>query len=551
MQPGRAGAATIRPPVHRRSMSKSRVLLATAFRCFAIALVCLVSACASLPSRTAVSYEPAATFSPATELGRLTAAFHAEPEGLSGARVLPQAAYALDARLALIRHAQTALDLQYYLLGNDKTGKLILRELRDAARRGVRVRLLLDDFYTTKLDPMLLGLAAYPNVEIRLFNPIVAGRDHSATRWLNFATDFRRLNHRMHNKLFVVDGAIAIAGGRNLADEYFLRSAGANFIDLDVLLAGPVVTELETIFDNYWNSEVVYPLHDIVQPTEPPEASRARFDKLTSPTEAPPPPPLADGDMFGDPSVSAALAQGKLELVPTRANAVADSPTKALLLEDDDEPPPNRPPTVAERMRELFDEAKSDINIITPYFLPGDAGMDHIARLRARGIRVTVATNSLADTDEPLVNFHYNRFRVEMLKLGVTLYEVSSEQIKRSVNLRKVFKQSRGALHAKLALIDREWALVGSLNFDPRSAYINTELGVRLQSYEVTHRLLDAFQIDNVESVYKVRLKPGTDTIQWVTTDGENMVLDREPDASALVKLKLLLFSWFVPTDLL
>jgi len=258
-----------------------------------------------------------------------------------------------------------------------------------------------------------------------------------------------------------------------------------------------------------------------------------------------------DGDMFGDPSVSAALAQGKLELIPTRANAVADSPTKALLLEDDDEPPPNRPPTVAERMRELFDEAKSDINIITPYFLPGDAGMDHIARLRARGIRVTVATNSLADTDEPLVNFHYNRFRVEMLKLGVTLYEVSSEQIKRSVNLRKVFKQSRGALHAKLALIDREWVLVGSLNFDPRSAYINTELGVRMQGYEVTHRLLDAFQIDNVESVYEVRLKPGTDTIQWVTTDGENMVLDQEPDASALVRLKLLLFSWFVPTDLL
>ncbi|MDM0000512.1 phospholipase D family protein [Variovorax sp. J22P240] len=523
---------------------------ASKLRCLALAFVCLVSACAGLPSRTVTPYSPAVTASPATELGKLTAAFYEHRDGVSGARVMPQGALALDARIALIRHAQASLDLQYYLLGNDQTGKLILRELRDAARRGVRVRLLLDDFYTVKLDPMLLGLAAYPNVEIRLFNPFVTGRDHTATRWLSFAGEFSRLNHRMHNKLFVADGAVAIVGGRNLADEYFLRSAGANFIDLDMLAAGPVVTELETIFDNYWNSEVVYPLHDIVPSSETPEALRTRFDALTSEAQAPPLEPPPESDMFGDPPVSAAIAQGKLELIPTHANAVADSPSKALRVEGDDLPE-HRPPTVAERMRALFDLAKSDINIITPYFIPGDAGMDHIARLRARGIRITVATNSLADTDEPLVNINYNSFRVEMLRMGVTLYEVSSEQIKRSLNLRKVFRQSRGRLHAKLALIDREWALVGSLNFDPRSAYINTELGVRFEGYEVAHRLLDAFQVDNVESVYEVRLKPGTDQIQWVTTDGENIVLNEEPDANALVRLKLLLFSWFVPSDLL
>lgn len=519
-------------------------------RCVALALVCLLCACAGLPSHTVAPYSPAVTASPATELGKLTASFYEQPDGVSGARVMPQGAIALDARLTLIRHAQTSLDLQYYLLGNDKTGKLILRELRDAARRGVRVRLLLDDFYTTRLDPLLLGLAAEPNVDIRLFNPFVSGRDHSTTRWVSFAADFRRLNHRMHNKLFVADGVVAIVGGRNLADEYFLRSAGANFIDLDMLAAGPVVTELETIFDNYWNSEVVYPLHDIVASSESPEALRARFDALASTSEAPPPEPPPETDMFGDLPVSAAIAQGKLELIPARANAVADSPSKALRVDDVDILQ-RRPPTVAERMRALLDLAKSDINIITPYFLPGDEGMDHIARLRARGIRITVATNSLADTDEPLVNINYNNFRVEMLRMGVTLYEVSSEQIKRSLNLRKVFRQSRGRLHAKLALIDREWALVGSLNFDPRSAHINTELGVRFESYEVAHRLLDAFQVDNVESAYEVRLKRDTNQIQWVTTDGENVVLDEEPDANALVRLKLLLFSWFVPSDLL
>jgi len=162
---------------------------------------------------------------------------------------------------------------------------------------------------------------------------------------------------------------------------------------------------------------------------------------------------------------------------------------------------------------------------VSPYFLPGEEGMAQIARLRARDVQMSVATNSLADTDEPLVNINYNNYRVEMLRLGVRLYEVSSEQIKRSLNLRKAFRQSRGRLHAKLTLIDREWALIGSLNFDPRSAHINTELGLRL--------------------------KPGTDQIQWISTDGENVVHDDEPDANLLVRIKLLLFSWFVPTDLL
>ena len=521
------------------------------FRCLALVLACLLSACAGLPAVPATPYVPAIAASPATELGRLAAPFTAAPDSLSGTRVLAQGAFALDTRLELIRRAQSSLDLQYYLLGNDKTGKLILRELRDAARRGVRVRLLLDDFYTTRLDPLLLGLASWPNVEIRLFNPFVAGRDHSATRWMGFAADFRRLNHRMHNKLFVADGAFAIAGGRNLADEYFLRSEGANFIDLDMLLAGPVVTELQTIFDNYWNSEVAWPLHAIVPAVEASESLRASFERLTSRQQAPLPPAPPDTDMFGDPPLGVLIDQGRLELIPARANAVADSPNKALQPAADEAVRERRPPTVAERMRVQLDLARYSVDIVSPYFLPGEEGMAQIARLRARDVQTSVATNSLADTDEPLVNINYNNYRVEMLRLGVRLYEVSSEQIKRSLNLRKAFRQSRGRLHAKLTLIDREWALIGSLNFDPRSAHINTELGVRLQGFELAHRLLDAFQVDNVESAYELRLKPGTDQIQWISTDGENVVHDDEPDANLLVRIKLLLFSWFVPTDLL
>ena len=523
---------------------------------FALAVLSL-SACASLPAPSTAPPVHAIAASNTTEIGRITAPYRAEPAdgatALSGIRALPQAEFALDARLQLIRHAQSSLDLQYYLLGNDKTGKLILRELRDAALRGVRVRLLLDDFYTAGLDPLLLGLASYPNVEVRLFNPFASGRESMATRWISFASEFRRLNHRMHNKLFVADGAMAVAGGRNLADEYFLRGAGDNFIDLDLMLAGPVVAELSALFDTYWNSEVVYSLTRIVAPNASNEELRTRFDALTSPASAPQPPSVPDADMFGDSPIGTAFSQGRLDLIRANAAAAADSPLKAL-----DEGTGSSitgrfssPQTLADRTHALFDTAKSGIVVISPYFIPGDEGIEHIRRLRARNIQVTVATNSLADTDEPLVNINYNNYRVAMLKLGVELYEVSSAQIKRSLNLRKVFAQSRGRLHAKLAMIDRESVLVGSMNFDPRSERLNTELGVRVQSFELAYQLIQAFSIDEAEGVYRLSLKPGTDQVQWFSTDGTGDVFNDEPEASMIVRLKLLFFSWFVPSDLL
>ena len=221
-------------------------------------LALVLAGCAGLPPRAAEPPTLSIAASPATTLGRAAAHLDTASDGLSSIRPLVEASFALDARIELMRRAQTSLDVQTYQLGNDKTGRLLLRELRDAARRGVRVRLLLDDFYTAGMDRPLLGLAAEPNAEVRLFNPFVNARDHSATRWLEFFGDFRRLNHRMHNKLFVADGAMAIAGGRNLADEYFLRSESANFIDFELLMAGPVVPEAAAIFDTYWNLSLIH-----------------------------------------------------------------------------------------------------------------------------------------------------------------------------------------------------------------------------------------------------------------------------------------------------
>ncbi len=513
-------------------------------RLLAFAMALLLSACATLPPRAPAPPIVAIPASERTELGRLAAAFHGGADGLSGVRPLIQASFALDARLELIRRAQASIDVQTYLLGNDKTGRLILRELRDAARRGVRVRLLLDDFYTTHLDPLLLGLSAEPNVEVRLFNPFVNGRGNGLARWADFFADFRRLNHRMHNKLFVVDGAMAIAGGRNLADEYFLRSDIANFIDFELLMAGPVVPQLARIFDTYWNSTVVYPLGTVVVHNDPAERLQAAFDAATGGADTPLPTPPDLTDLFGDPPLGVQLQSGRLPWIRAHADAMADRPTKAL---GDD---PLQTPSLSQLTMGFFAEAHSEVNIVSPYFIPGDLGVARMQALRERGIKITVMTNSLADSDEPLVNINYNRYRVALLRAGVDLYEVSTRQLKRSGNFRRLLKQARGQLHAKLALIDREWVLLGSMNLDPRSARLNTELGVRVHSRELTHALIYAYNLDDIEGVYKVRLKADGQNVQWIGTgDVDNEVLDDEPDSSMLTRLQLLLFSWFVPTD--
>ncbi|MET0209262.1 MAG: phospholipase D family protein [Variovorax sp.] len=510
-----------------------------------LAAMVALAGCAGLPPREPEQApSKAIAASNRTELGRAADQMaRAANDGLSGLRPLIQANFALDARIELMRRAQASLDLQTYQLGNDKTGRLMLRELRDAARRGVRVRLLLDDFYTTGLDPLLLGLAVEPNVEVRLFNPFVSGRNHSTTRWVDFFANFSRLNHRMHNKLFVADGAMAIAGGRNLADEYFLRSDTANFIDFELLMAGPVVPQSAAIFDSYWNSTVVYPLRRVVASNESPAQLADAFERATSPRLTPLPDPVPDGDVLGDPPLGMQLAGGKLEWIRAQADASADIPDKAL-------GGSRATQTLAERSHAMLSLARFRAQIVSPYFIPGDDGMERIAAARKRGVEVSVVTNSLADSDEPLVNINYNRYRVDLLKLGVELYELSTEQLKRNREFRDLLKKARGRLHAKLALIDREWVMLGSMNLDPRSARLNTEFGVVVRSHELTQALLYAYLLDDLEGVYRVVLKPDGKTVQWIGTGDEtNEVLDDEPDSSMLTRLQLLLFSWFVPTD--
>jgi cardiolipin synthase C len=543
---GRAGAPRAGTPGAWRSRSAMALLAA----------VLLLGGCASLPPPDAQRPESRSIAAPANAPLPALARELAIPDRLSAVRPMPLPQDALAARVAMMAQARTSIDLQTYHLADDSTGRLMLRGLRDAAARGVRVRLLLDDFYTAGMDDLLLGLAAQPNVELRLFNPWAGTRGWPLGRLLQLAGDFARLNHRMHNKLFVVDGAFGIAGGRNLADDYFLRSTHGNFIDFDLLVAGAIVPQLAAHFDTYWNSERVWPVQAVARSRLEGEELRAYFELATAPaapeTLAPPLPSTPSSR--ADPLSADALRtphlipeRGHLGFFIAPAGAHADPPVKR-------RGDPNAPggDTVAAQVLGMMELAQQEVLMVSPYFVPGKVGMDGLRRMRARGVSVGLVTNATGSSDEPIVSLGYERHRVEMLRLGARLYEVSSAQLKRDETLRTVLGSSTGRLHAKMGFIDRRLFLAGSLNLDARSALINTEIGVRVDSPELVKALLDFYRIESATGVYELKLQKDGRGIRWVgLRDGREVSEDTEPEYGTWLRFKMWLWSLVVPEELL
>ncbi len=487
---------------------------------------------------------------PASALARIAGDAAIAP-GRSGVWPLLQAEFALDARLAAIRAATTSIDLQYYLIADDSIGRPILRALRDAALRGVRVRLLVDDLYTNDMDRLLLGLAATKNAEVRLFNPVITARESTGRRVLATLGDFKRLNHRMHNKLFITDGAVAVVGGRNLADEYFLRGVRGNFIDFDLLCIGAVVGDLNRWFDLYWNSTVVFPARAIAQassaePLQPEAALRAAFEGATRADEVPSTSntPAAATDAFGAARFSTALAERRFRFISADAVAFADSPDKI--------DPANHSfatqDTLSHRFLGVLDEAHEEVFLFSPYFIPGTDALARLRALRAAGVGVRVVTNSLAVSDEPLVAVGLARHQIELLRMGVEMYELSSTRLKLDSAMRNLLGSSIGRLHAKLGFIDRKTVLVGSMNLDPRSANLNTEIGVRVESPELAALVFGGFKVAELAGVYRVQLKPDGSSVLWTTADGDaSEELEVDPDTSLWQRLRVMLLSLFVP----
>jgi cardiolipin synthase C len=516
----------------------------------------LLGGCAGLPTEVARRSSVTIPNGADTTLGRLVRATapRSEDEPLSGFRLLPMAQFSLHARIELIRRAERSIDVQYYLVQNDETGRYLLRHLRDAAQRGVRVRLLVDDLYTAGADPLFRGLAAYPNVEVRMFNPFPAGREHFGTRWTASLLDFNRVHRRMHNKLFVVDDTMAVMGGRNIANEYFLRDGGSNFIDIDTLVAGPVVHKLSSLFDIYWNSPYVYPIESLVSADgASPQALRSRFDELTSGPGTPEPEQPSATDLLGHHPLAADLDTGQLQLAWARAEAYADAPAKALAPEEGRGAPADvSPDSVQFNLQRHLRGARTEIMQTTPYLIPGRGGMETIRHVRGNGVGYIMVTNSLAATDESLVHIGYRRYRAEMLRLGVALYELSPKRVEQSRRF-GMYETSSGRLHGKSAVIDGRTVFIGSMNFDPRSVLHNTEIGLFIFSPQIAQQLNSLIGFIRLDGAYQLQLGP-RGGIEWVSPaagDGVGTILHTEPETNFWARWRLELLAPLVPESLL
>ncbi|MCW5662114.1 MAG: phospholipase D family protein [Burkholderiaceae bacterium] len=514
----------------------------------------VLAGCAGLPRDVQRTPSQAIAASPDTELGRIALA-SAPDRTRSGFRLLSWWTQSLQARIELIRRAQVSLDVQYYVIHDDVTGRHLLRALRDAAGRGVRVRLLVDDLYTAGLDPLLLGLAAQPNAEVRLFNPFPVGRNSLGARLTASLLDLGRVNHRMHNKLLVADGAMAVAGGRNIGDEYFMAHGDANYIDLDAFVVGPAVAQLAASFDLYWNSEHVFPLQSIVPPDRDAAGLRERFERWTDPARAPPPQPAPKGekDLLGQRHVEEELAEGRIDLHWAEAQVFADVPEKVMHHSRRWLPRVRRDEKTVRHglMRELL-LARKEVMVSSPYLVPNPEVIEDIREGRIWGLQIKLITNSLASTDEPLVHAGYQRYRRQMVDLGVELYEVAPSQVRRAKDLGP-FGQSVGRFHAKAAAIDGHTLFIGSLNFDPRSEKFNTELGLLIRSPVLTGQLMKLADLVITQAAYRVRLSKDKRDLEWVRAgpDGRETVLDAEPDTSPLERWWLWLIGPLVPDDVL
>ena len=499
------------------------------------ALGLLLAGCAGPQALQVPSEAPPAPALQESTLARIAAeSTPPSKQGQTGLRLLASGDQAFEARLALADHAAQRIDAQYYLLADDASGRRFLQALLQAAQRGVQVRLLLDDLHSAELAGLLGVLEQHERIQVRLFNPLPLRQGGPLARLLLSPGPFDQRHRRMHNKLLIADGAMAVTGGRNIGDEYFMQASAANFVDMDLLLTGAALQQLQQVFDRYWHSAQARPLQHL-QPAE------ALCEVALRHLAAAPAAPRAQ-DMLGQRPVGTELAQGHLELLFADVQVLADAPDKVLHAATLDGS------ALGQGLLQLR-QARSEVVIVSPYFIPGARGMQMLREATAARVRVSVLTNSMAATDEPVVHQAYARYREAMLDLGVALHELSP-RLTRKAEVFGDFRSSDGRLHAKVALADRRWVLMGSMNMDGRSAYANTELGLLIDSPELAWQLRSLLQRAHASSSYKLRRGPAG--LEWVARDGgAERVQHSEPGADLPLRLKSALLSLFIAEDML
>jgi cardiolipin synthase C len=524
---------------------------------FLILMISTLSGCASLPVNYPRTPTTALSHPEETRTWKMIQQRLDTHPGDSGFYLLPSGIDAFVARLLLIDAAEKTLDLQYYIFHGDITPKLVVDRMVAAADRGVRIRLLVDDWNIRGKDPVLAMINAHPNIEVRIFNPVAGSRSSFLSRPFQYAFGAGRIKNRMHNKAFIVDNTIAVVGGRNIGDEYFHADQDINFVDMDIMAMGPITKEVSAGFDEYWNHELAIPIQAFVsQEPTPEKAQEARqilnehWENVKS-TEY--------GKRLRESDLLKRLETGRLPVVWAQGEVLYDRPER---LNPSDAPDPSN--SMGPRLREIIEGAQNEALLISPYFVPRRAGVELFAKMRSRGVAVRILTNSLASNDVAMAHGGYARYRKDLLRLGVDLFELKPAPGQREgKGSTQVGGSSGAALHAKTFILDRKVLFVGTFNLDPRSVWYDTQNGIAVRSETLARQAASLFEeITALRHTYRVTLST-TSTgengslsevprLEWVTEEkGKEVRYFHDPETSLWRRITLAWLSLFAPEKML
>ncbi len=502
-------------------------------------MVLIVGGCSSLPKDYDAPSTSAVTQDSSSSFGQLfKPAYEAHPDK-SAFYLLDTAKSAYLARIAIAEVAEKTIDAQYYEWKGDTAGIILANRLRLAAERGVRVRILLDDLTSYGHDRGLAVLNSHPNMEIKLFNPL--GRRHisSLSRNLSMTVQLDRMTNRMHNKIFAVDNHVAIMGGRNIGDIYFGLSDKFNFRDMDLFAAGPIATEISESFDHYWNSPWAVPLEEVGIKI-PPEKKLAKLrDRMEASYEAELtrfPYPLD----FDKKDVLKHLEEIEADFIWAEGEVLSDPVGKSM----NDEIGKESPSPIILRLRELGENVKNEALFVSPYLILTRAEIESLTRYIQKGITFKILTNSMITSNSMPVIAHYRKTRKRILETGAQLYEVRPDAVARERHSAHPELNIKHSLHAKIVVLDRKHVFIGTFNLDPRSRYLNTEVGLLVHSPVLSEQVAQSIEKD-LQPVNSWRLSlKDQNQLQWTgVIDGEEIHYTSDPKPGFMRRLKSGFFS--------
>jgi putative cardiolipin synthase len=492
-----------------------------------------LSACASIPRDFEQVPSTSWQHPEQTPLGEFFNEYAPADPSLSGVRLLANPREAFQARFGFAYLAEETLDLQYYLWKGDLTGQLLLYRALDAADRGVKVRILIDDIYHSGRDKTYMALDTHPNMEIRVYNPMGS---RGSGKMANYVYHKGTLNHRMHNKIFLVDGAVAVLGGRNIGDDYFGVDDVQNFRDIDVLAIGQAATDAGDAYDMYWNSPAAVPVSVLVKKPVEEDALEVLREQVT-----------ADLDReHALPYTVPKKEKETLETLRQIAEELVWAETE-IIIDPLERFEGGSESAFVELTRKMTETMEREIVIETAYLIPAQEGIDSVAELTERGVRVRILTNSLRSNNHTTVHAHYKKYRKAMIEAGVELHELrpDPEALQRHKEEEGRSEGSRAGLHSKAFVVDRRLSMIGSYNMDPRSRIWNSEIGLLIDSEEFAEQVLEIMETDlDPANSYRVTLDDKGNLVWTAENDGEVVTWDKEPETTAWQRFKSRFLRW-------